>query len=50
MGGEIFKEIVRMLGERKLIMDEELETFEESEGECEEIYFEFFVNIFVFFF
>lgn len=48
MGDEIFKEIVCMLGERKLITDEDLITFEEtdSEGEYEEVYFEFFVDIF----
>lgn len=40
MGDEIFKEIVCMLEERKLITDEDLITFEEtdSEGEYEEVF------------
>lgn len=49
MGDEIFKEIVCMLGERKLINDEDLIIFEkiDSEREYEEVCFEFFVDIFI---
>lgn len=51
IGNEIFKEIVCMLGERKIINDEQLITFEEtdSEKEYKEVCFEFFVDIFVIF-